>query len=400
MTIREAISENPINQDESVTAYSKRIASISGHTWDSVRSKIKKDKARKMKTVARTLDANGNVISTVQKLQQNVLHEYNMPIVRVSTNTTTGQQWVIKQANSQPSIDIKGMIYDAIEKLDIHSIEFKRSKKFNPHKLTNFITDVHGGMDPSDGFLNYEWNAKILKERFETNLNHVVQKTDLYGRFEVIKLVDLGDTLDGYEGLTTRGGHDLPQNMTSAQQFQLCLEVYVQYVRHIVELDLCNELHIIRVENDNHGGSFGQALGIAIEGVLKAMFPKYNIVFKRQSKFIDFEVYGDHVSVYTHGKDKRFMKTGLPYEMNSTVSNYLLGIFKKWGILDKKINVYKGDLHMLGMSKNTFFRYYNFMAFSPPSGWANHNYGVSDSGYSIHIVGKDKRSVNVEDMEF
>lgn len=399
MTIRQAISENTRLPNENETEYSRRIGEMYGFSWDSVRSKIKKLRNREMKTVAQRLDANGKIVSTTQKLQQKKLEEYDLPVVRVSTNVTTGQQWKIQQAVKN-EFDVKKMIDEAISKIDITSYAFKKGKAFEPHTLSNFIADVHAGMDPSGGFLDYEWNAKILIERFETNFQQVVQKADLFGRFEVIKLIDLGDTLDGYEGMTTRGGHSLKQNMTSSEQFQLCLEVYVQYIKQVLELDLCNELHIIRAENDNHGGSFGQALGIALEGMIKVMFPKANIVFKRQSKFIDFEVYGDHANVYTHGKDKEYMKKNLPYEMTATWSNYLVSIFKRWGIIDKKIRVYKADLHRLGLNSNPFFDYHNLRAFSPPSGWASHNFGASDSGYSIHVIGKDKRSVNIENMEF
>lgn len=400
MTIKEAIEFNPRLPKESERAYARRLGDLYGLKDLSVRSHLTRMKQREFIQVSRKLNKDGEVISTTEKLQQVELSSYNLPVKRVSTNITTGQQWIIQGSSGKDEVDIKSIIEEAVSKLNITSYTFKKGEAFEPHTLSNFITDVHAGMDASKGFLDYEWNAKILKERFDMNFQQVVQKANLYGRFEVIKLIDLGDTLDGYEGFTTRGGHHLEQNMTTSQQFQLCLEVYIGYIKSLLELDLTNKIEIIRAENDNHGGSFGQVLGVSLETVIKAMFPKANIKFKRQSKFIDFEVYGDFANVYTHGKDKEFMKKNLPYEMNASWSNYLVSIFQKWGILDKKINVYKGDLHRLGFSSNPFFNYYNFRAFSPPSGWVTHNFGASDSGYSIHVIGKNKKSVNVENMEF
>jgi len=402
MSIKQAIKATPKLACESERAYAVRLADLHGLNPTSIRTALQRNRERVMTVTSQTFDGEGGLVSTTQKLQQKDLQEYDLPLYRVSTNVTTGQQWEIRQAGNKGAelVSLHDVVAEAMSNLDLKPYTFKKGAAFTPHTLSNFITDVHAGMDASKGFLDYEWNAKILRDRFESNLQQVVQKADTFGRFEVIKLIDLGDTLDGYEGLTTRSGHTLAQNMSSAEQFQLCLEVYVQYIKNLLEMDLCDNICMIRAENDNHGGSFGQSLGVALEAVVRAMFPDANITFKRQSKFLDFQVYGDHVSVYTHGKDKEFLKQNLPYEMTPRWSQYLMSIFKKWGLLDKKISVYKGDLHRLGLSTNPFFDYYNFRAFSPPSGWAAHNFGASDSGYSIHVIGKDKRTVNIENMQF
>jgi hypothetical protein len=396
-------NDHPQGPDETVAAYITRLATIyPNKPFHSLDRNYRRHKQKGFVTVKKTLNASGQVVSQVDVLRQDLLHNYDLPIHRVSTNVTLGQQWVIQQRSPKEATEatLKELLSSAIENLSKTPIKFKSSHKYESKLLNNYITDVHAGMDASGGFMNYDWNSKLLIEAFNTNLNDVLTQYNIYGRFEAINIIDLGDTLDGYEGLTTRGGHQLPQNMTTEQQFQLVLDVYLNYIEALLKHDVCNKLIITRVTNDNHGGTLNQLNGNALQTILTRLYPKANIEFRILSDFMSFNVYGEHAEVFTHGKDKIFMKANMPYDLTPKWTNYLNSVFKRWGISNKKIRVYKGDLHRLGMSDNQFFQYYNMQAFSPPSGWAQHNFGANASGYSIHIFDKNRTNVTKIDQTF
>ena len=399
MNIREILKQTPQQPDESVHLYITRICELNPDlVFESVRRVYYRATTTKMVVAKTSRDADGNLKGYTEKVVQDRMLEVDLPIVRLSTNVATGQQWKIQQAlplGAKEVIEnnIKPMLDFAMEALSRNPVKLNPSKTFNKRIVFDIITDVHGGMSTEGGFLNYEWNSKLLIKGFEENLQSLTNAYNQYGRFENLVLMDLGDTLDGYEGLTTRGGHKLDQNMTSEQQFALVLNAYMSLIEAALENDISDKITVHRAENDNHNGSFNQILGTTLETVLKRLYPKANLNFVRQSDFIAYQKYGENSIVTTHGKDKKFMKHGMPLVMNAKWEQYLNSILQRWGLLNTNVKVFKGDLHTLGMSSHTFFEYYNMPAFSPPSGWCQHNIGNSKNiGYAIHTFGEQKGS--------
>ena len=55
------------------------------------------------------------------------------------------------------------------------------------------------------------------------------------GGFENIVICNLGDSLDGYNGQTTRGGHDLAQNMSNKEQLHTYIKLMTSFIKSIQE---------------------------------------------------------------------------------------------------------------------------------------------------------------------
>lgn len=394
MTISHLLLNNPIQSQESVAAYCRRLHEIAPNiAIENIRRTFYRYKKRKLITVQENY-VGGEKVSEIKKLRSERFVDVDLPIVGVSTNIGTGQQWILQRAIKDSHVDLDALVLNALESLGRESITFTPSKAFEKKALFNIITDVHAGMCVKEGFLNYEWNSQLLIKAFSSNFSKLSYAYGLYGRFEKIYLMDLGDSLDGYEGRTTRGGHDLQQNMSTEQQFSLVLNTYVTYIEELLKADFANEIVIYRVENDNHSGTFGKLLNMVLKGTIQRMYPKANIQFVYQSDFMGRLQYGDNYIIPTHGKDTKFMKQNLPMALNKKWVDYINSVIKRWGLLGKSISVYKGDLHQLGLSSETLFKYYNFPAFSPPSGWVQHNFGAAnDIGYAMHIYGETARDL-------
>lgn len=403
MTSTQAFEDSPQKHDENKNDYCLRISQEYGIKTESVFRNYRRLKAKVWKETSRTVDADGNIISKVEKNVPDLLANYDLPVVRVSTNLGSNQQWVIQQKSNEISKEsIKEIIAESLEICDRTPLALNPAKSFEPKMMSVILTDVHAGMCPKGGFLDYSWNAKLLIDAFDKTLKDILSLVEIAGgKVEELILYDLGDSLDGYEGLTTRGGHKLPQNMTTVQQFSLSLNCYLSLIENILKMDLADTITIHRVHNDNHSFSFGQTVGYSLESFIKKLYPDAKINFVQQDDFMAYKVYGDVAIVTTHGKDKEYMKQPMPYVMNPKWETYLGSVFKRWKILDKKILLFKGDQHRLGYSSHSFFEYYNFMAFSPPSGWAQHNFGASDDvGYSVHITGKSRKDNNIFNRRF
>lgn len=396
MIIDDLLKQYPFEGKEIVSEWFRRVAEATGRNRHTIERQyyLLKEKV-KFNIVQRRYDGEGRLLSYVEKPQQEKIVESDLPVVRISTNLTTGQQWVIQDRSGAVKVDFTAIINEAIESLSRTPVKYKKAKNFNKKSCRNIISDVHAGMDVSEGFLNYEWNADKLNEAYNENLHDIIAQHDLFGRFERLIICDLGDNLDGYEGFTTRGGHKLEQNMTTENQFATALNASLSHIESLLAADIANQIIIERVENCNHAGSFGQVLGTSLELIISRLYPEANIKFRRLKDFISYDQYGENVDVITHGKDKKYMKSGLPYQLKPDNINYLNSIFRRWGIQDCKIRVLKGDQHRLGMEKNNFFEYYNFLSFAPPSSWQQHNFGDQSRGYSIHIMGESKRDITI-----
>ena len=161
---------------------------------------------RRFVTVQEKFDKHGNITSSVDKLQDApVKVPKNHEIVRVSTNNTTGQQWVItkpkKEIDIEKEIDID--FFTEIVKKHLKPIQLK----VNTHKKINFFdrviyTDAHIGMTPNEnGYSLYggKWNEEILNIRLKEMVSRIVEKE----KGSILIIDDLGDFVDGWAGETT-----------------------------------------------------------------------------------------------------------------------------------------------------------------------------------------------------
>ena len=103
-------------------------------------SEFRELRSTEFKETKRTTNKNGELVSKVEKRQQKRLISVpdNHEIKRLSTNTTTGQQWIITEPKRST---------EAIEEIDIESIIKKHIKpvetKATPTEETNDF-DVSG----------------------------------------------------------------------------------------------------------------------------------------------------------------------------------------------------------------------------------------------------------------
>ena len=134
--------------------------------------------------------------------------------------------YVDPEVEPEKTIDFLSIFKDKIDPILIKKrSSFKSTSIFD--RLV--ITDIHIGMDVNkDGYALYdgEWNEKILFERLEIVVNHTLQNK----KSDSLIIHDLGDYLDGFDGLTTRGGHQLPQNMDNQQMFDVGLKFKINAI--------------------------------------------------------------------------------------------------------------------------------------------------------------------------
>lgn len=233
-----------------------------------------------------------------------------------------------------------------------------------------------------------QYDKTVYKKRLAEVLHEIHYQKSIFGKFEDVFIIDLGDKMDGLDGYTTRGGHKLPQNMSNREAFEVAVEAERDFIDSVIASDTGNNYHIYQNANSNHGGDFDYMVNRALEIYVNAKYPQVSTkIFER---FIEHLQYGDHCFMFTHGKDDADMKHGLPLHLNDKVENYL----RKYLMYNKidpdtcHVSLVKGDLHMSASQLAYAFRYRNVLSLFGGSKWIGTNFGPNRPGCSYEIVEK------------
>lgn len=289
----------------------------------------------------------------------------------------------------EKQIDFLSIFKDKIDPILVkEKLDFKSEAIFD--RLV--ITDIHIGMDVNkDGYALYdgEWNEKILFERLESAVNHTLQNK----KSNNLVIHDLGDYLDGFDGLTTRGGHKLPQNMDNQQMFDVGLKFKIALVDALYSY--FDKIQFVNICNDNHAGSFGYIVNSAFKAYIELKYPQ-GLEVINQRRFIDHYIVENRCFILTHGKDDKSLKFGFKPILDSGQIEKIKNYIDEHKLHQHKIEFSKGDSHqlILDFTSSTSFEYQNFGAFSPPSDWVKTNFKNSISCFTHFNYYETQKSIN------
>jgi len=263
---------------------------------------------------------------------------------------------------------------------------YKRKKnKVEPISATGFdrlvLSDIHIGMNPdSEGISMY--NNTWTIEDINATRERIVQEVVARHWSDVLVIEQLGDLLDGFNAKTTRGGHDLPQNMSNQEQFDNA----VSFLVYLVD-DLYSHFSLIRLENicnDNHAGDFGYMACQAVKMILEAKYEGVEVT--NHTQFISHYVIGQSVSVISHGKDKVHNKFGFKPQLDTKQIEKIDQYIKFHDLYSyPHIRFSKGDSHQAIFDDTTSndFTYNSYPALSPASEWVQSNFKNSKRGFAF-----------------
>ena len=345
------------------------------------------------KEVRRTLNDSGKVISTVEKLGQKKLIDIpsNHEIKRVSTNVTNGQQWIITEPTKETKVDLEQIDFSKFFEGKITPVEIK-AKKVKQTALFDraVLTDVHVGMKVSDGHSLYDgaWNEEELFKRRDIFVNEIINNQ----KSNILLIHELGDFMDGYNGMTTRGGHELPQNMDNQKAFDVALTFKITLIDALVEY--YDKIEIVNICNDNHSGAFGYIVNSAFKAYIELKYK--NVAVTNQRKFIDHYLVQNRCFILTHGKDDKSLKFGFKPHLDAVQIEKIKNYIDEYKLHCYQIEFSKGDSHQLlfDLTSSTAFEYQNFGAFSPPSDWVKVNFKNTKSSFTTFNYYVSQKTIN------
>ena len=273
--------------------------------------------------------------------------------------------------------------FDSIISKHINPIKVEVEKKYSQYDFDSLTySDVHIGMDTnSKGNSMYAtlWNEEEVMKAS----NEIVIKVLQNQQSDILIVDELGDLLDGYNGKTTRGGHDLPQNMTNEEVFDCGLNFKMNILDRLI--NHYKEIRFNNICNDNHAGSFGYFVNSAFKSLAEQKYE--NVSVNNYRDFISHYFVNDVCFVITHGKDDSTLKFGFKPHLDSKQTEKIDQYLKRNSIYShaEKIIFKKGDSHQMlfDMAGSDDFYYCNYPALSPSSQWVQNNFKKGRRGFVL-----------------
>ena len=337
-------------------------------------------------TTKQVLDKNGKVLKEVKSLRTSEIKEVPAGFVpKKIVSLGHGAQNITYEP--EKTNDFK-LILESIERLSnrFKSLDtYKIPKVNNDNKLTLCIytSDKHIGstQDSNDLYPNVHTH----KEKMYSVFAEVLKLSSIYGTFEKLYYFDLGDALDGFNKKTTRGGHELEQSLNNREQFDTLVSSEIEFINSLIKNQIANDYKIIATTNDNHSGDFSY---FAFRLIFEYLKQVYNIETFINTQFLNFEKIGRHHIIYTHGKDIKYKKHGLPLNLDNKTEIFIKEFIMNQGL--KYSRLIKGDLHQSSFNRGKWFDYINVASLIANTSYTTTNFGDNKAGFYIEIF--DSRS--------
>ena len=286
--------------------------------------------------------------------------------------------------NINKNITLEEIDYLSKVKIDITGLTTTKLS-ITPTKDWNLmlnLSDLHiGAKVESHSLYENTWTEKDIHNSLENVLNQVRN----LGTFNTIFLNLLGDMLDGMDNQTARRDHIMPQGMDNYEQFDVFFKELTWFINELNKLS--KELVIHSVPNGNHTGAPEYIAMKALQAVVNNIEGVTMIV---NDKFIGYYSVNNHVFLYMHGKDDRFMKKPLPLHLTGDAVNWLNNFMDREGITNDydpgHIHVIKGDLHQASFDSTYKFDYRNCLSLFGDSDYSQMNYTSNLRGCSYSLL--------------
>lgn len=252
------------------------------------------------------------------------------------------------------------------------------------NNINLYLADFHIGAAMDSSPL-YKENINYGKEEVKRRLSLVLNRLADLSTFNQINLVLMGDNVDccGVYGKTARLDHDMPENMNVRDQANAFIEVMLWFINSIISNKMCSTLRLFAVPEGNHSGILEYMCNKALFATVNAIYPDVETTLWEEF----FGVFSQNNEVYLccHGKDARYMKKGLPLNLDDKTQLKIYEWLHEQGVHFDKVHVIKGDLHSNALNSCKRFDYRNVLSLFGASDYSNYNFSRNSWGVSYDM---------------
>jgi len=359
---------------------------------------------RLLEPVMEKLNSQGEVTSTTLKVVPDTIDvNTNEFEINKITKNPYGGQWITY--NKKESVfDTEGFlneIRNIIQTTEVYTPQIEKLKTPLKEALFVYVADKHvGAKTETNSLYPNQYNKEVITQRNNILLDFITEEAVLHEGFEDIFIFDLGDSQDGMDGKTTRGT-SLNQNMNTREQHLTYFETQKQFFDTLLRnIKPANNYHFIACANNNHSGDFDFISMNAVKIYLNHVYPNVNVVLVEE--FMSHFIYGEHCIIFTHGKDREYMKHGMPLFLDGKTTEVIDTYIRHHRLEDYVISFVKADLHQCATTyaKNNRIRYKNVMSFYGASDYIQTVFASNLSGVDIDIIRKNENRIYETKLQF
>lgn len=249
--------------------------------------------------------------------------------------------------------------------------------------LIIWLSDLHIGAYNAkyNSFIQLpSYDVKEIKSR----LTRIVESF-LGQEYHSVYVVNLGDSIDGFNKETTRGGHELPEVLDNKEISEAFIECMTEFFATLTSKVKSNDFNYLCIGESNHGGDF-EWLN---QKLLAAYITKYGVKSYISNYPIDNFVIGKHQFLYAHGKDSGCQSRQFPLTLNPATELYFANYIAEKGICSPHIYVVKGDLHNYAYTTGKQFDYISVGSMYGSSNYIVANFGHTKWSINYTVVQED-----------
>lgn len=281
---------------------------ISEDEWSNIQRDRFTPKSRSMVETQVKYDKNGDVLSSVEKLQADPIDiPEDFEVVKVSTSKTTGQQWV-QYAKKKPSLvdeseELRAKLLADLKDYSPVYPTIKRDKSKDGHCLVVDPADIHIGKLATAFETGVDYNSQIAVKRVKDGVQGILDKSS---GFNIDKIIFIGgnDILhtDTPTRKTTSG---TPQDTDGMwyDNFLTAKQLYVDILEMLIT--------VADVEFVFNPSNHDYMSGFMLADVIKTHFRlSKNISFDCSISHRKYSVYGNSIIGTTHGDGAKQVDLG------------------------------------------------------------------------------------------
>jgi hypothetical protein len=277
---------------------------------------------------------------------------------------------------------------------NIKQTTLPKVKHTTDDNLIIYVSDIHAGaINSSLNTHKVEFNKDILIERLLKVANAAINRGVVYKK---VYIVNLGDSLDGYDGYTVSRRHSLG-SASNKDQFDIFIDAMSTFYNTILNSGISSDFTILNCLNSNHDGSGFSYIGNkAVELYLSAKYP--DVKFIQQEEFINIVDINSHKFAFTHGKDAHYMKFPMKKYVDEKLDSWMQQYFQTNNIntANSYCHLRRGDLHMYVSEFCKFGDSIMIPSVYGCSDYISINYGNTLPGALLEVVSDKQRGTNVE----
>lgn len=328
---------------------------------------------------------------TEDELRETQLREKENSFLRKAEEDQIKNNEKLLRKYAQENIDLKNQL------ANLSNFQISFGDKIEPVIIPNYngvgqsinlyLSDIHLGAEVTPGAM-YQENIEYGFEEAKRRLKSVLESLGKFDCFDNFNLVLMGDNVDcaGFTGRTARLDHYMPENMDAREQANKFIELIMWFIDSIADTDreLISKLRVFSVPCGNHGGTFEYVCNKALMACINAKYPQVETTL--WDEFYGVFEQGGHTFVCCHGKDDRFMKKGLPLNLDEKSKVMIYEWLNDKKIYGDNIHIVKGDLHSNSLNSCKRFDYRNVLSLFGASDYSNYNFSRNSYGVSYDLL--------------